>query len=63
MEETELLAIKRSDLDRVLENYPDITKELRTIANQRYDKNKEAIKLSQKAGFKIEENKLIFINV
>ena len=54
MEETELLAIKTEDLDKILLKYPDVLKELTTISSQRFLKNKEAILIAKKVGFKID---------
>ena len=54
MEETELLAIKTSDLDKILEYYPEIAEELKAVAIQRAVKNKDAIKIAKRVGFKID---------
>ena len=59
MEECEILAIKKQDLVKILKNYSSISTELNTIANQRYEKNKEAIKLSKRVGVKLNEDRSI----
>ena len=60
MEETELLAIKTTELDNILLKYPDIKTELTTIAKQRFHKNKDALLVAQRVGFKIDSERYSF---
>ena len=59
MEETELLAVKTTELDNILLKYPDIKTELTTIAKQRFHKNKDALLVAQRVGFKIDNDRYV----
>ena len=60
MEETEMLAIKKTEFTQLLQSYPDIKAELKTVAFQRYQRNKEALMVARNVGFKLNRNRYIF---
>ena len=53
MEDTEILSIKKSDLEGLLNHYPSIREDMKNIADQRSRKNKIAAGVAKKVNFKI----------
>ena len=58
MTNIDVLMIKKQDLQRVLEDYPSIKKDMLTVAIQREKGNTEAMQIAKTAGFKVDEQKL-----
>ena len=57
MEETEVLAIKRVRFEKILNKYERIRNELRNVAIHRYNATRSAIRIAQRAGFKINDDR------
>ena len=55
MEEVEFLIIKKENLLNILKNYPKIYEEMKNVALNRFDNNKNALKVAKKANFKVDD--------
>ena len=61
MEDTQLLILKKQDLENALLLYPDIAQEMAIVAHQRNEKNKLAVNIAEKTGYKLDAQKYIYL--
>ena len=61
MEETELLVLTKSNLEKTLRLFPEIAKEMTSIAQRRNKRNNMAINIAIKNTEKIDPEKYIYI--
>ena len=57
MEDTEILGIKKADLENALELFPEIREEMTNLALRRMHRNMMAINITQKVGIKLKHHK------
>ena len=57
MEDTEILVIKKSRLEKILNKFHHIKAEMDRIANNRYESGISAINIAHRAGFKVSEER------
>ena len=57
MEETQILVLKKHDLENAIYPFPEAAQEMAIVAYQRYEKNIFAISIAEKAGYKLDNKK------